>query len=95
MLAVSTKRLESGDWLDLSPQDERGEIGACGRTTKHFWLARMVSRMTSGGICKKVLLELAHQHHRPLDETRHFLQQPVVLDQFEPECEGEVARRAG
>ena len=63
----------------------------CGRVTKHFWLARMVSRMTSARDGQEILLELAHQHDRPFDQARHLLEQALVLDEFEPVGEGEVA----
>ena len=78
MLATRTKRLASAAVLGS-------------RSTKHFWLARMVARMTSGGMARKRLVERAHQHHRPFDEAGDLLEQPLVLDQFEAQREGEVA----
>ena len=47
--------------------------------------------MTSGGTLEEILVELAHQHHRPFDEARHFLQQAFILDQFEALRESEIA----
>ena len=45
---------------------------------------------------QEVRLELAHQHDRPFDEAGDFLQQPLVLDEFEPVREREDrARRRG
>ena len=35
-------------------------------------------------------LEFAHQHDRPFDQARDFLEQALVLDQRQPLREGEV-----
>ena len=37
-------------------------------------------------------LEFAHQHDRPFDEAGDFLEQPFVLDEFEPMGQRETAR---
>ena len=52
----------------------------------------MVVRITSGGIVEERLVEGADQHHRPFDQPGDLLEQPLVLDQFEPERERPVAR---
>ncbi len=62
------------------------------RTTKHFWLLRMVARITSPGMLRKLFVERAHQHHRPFDEARDLLEQRLVLDQLEALREGELLR---
>ena len=41
---------------------------------------------------QEILVELAHQHHGPFDEARHFLQQAFILDHFEALREGEIFR---
>ncbi len=65
-------------------------LPSASRSTKHFWLARIVARITSGGISRNSALEFAHQHDRPFDEAGDFLQQPLVLDEFEPLREGQA-----
>ena len=37
---------------------------------------------------QEILLEPAHQHHRPLDQPGHLLQQTLILDKIEPVGEG-------
>ncbi len=44
-----------------------------------------------GGDVEEGLVERAHQHHRPLHEARHLLQQSLVLHEVEAAGEGEVA----
>jgi hypothetical protein len=39
---------------------------------------------------QEILVELAHQHHRPLDEACHFLQQAFILDHLQALREGEI-----
>jgi hypothetical protein len=39
---------------------------------------------------EEFLLELAHQHDRPFDQPRHFVEQPLVGDDIQPGGEGEV-----
>ena len=65
---------------------------AASRSTKHFWLLRMVARITSSGMCRKLCVERAHQHHRPLDEAGDLGQEAVVGDEFEPLREGKLLR---
>ena len=60
------------------------------RSTKHFWLARMVARITSPGISKKARVEFAHQHHRPFDQSGDLIEQALVLDQLQPLRESQV-----
>ena len=60
------------------------------RSTKHFWLARIVARITSGGMSRNAGLEFAHQHDRPFDEARDLFEQALVLDELEPLREGEA-----
>ena len=72
------KRLESASTAALRPRDETLLVGADGQPDD------------LGGDGQKVLLEVAHQHDRPFDQARHFLEQAFVLDQFEPVGEGEV-----
>ena len=62
-----------------------------GFRTKHFWFARMVARMTSGGISRNFSSKRADQHDRPFDEAGDLFQQPLVLDQFEAERQRLVA----
>ena len=92
MLAIRMKRLAS---VLRVPSMRRAMTfsGVVTRlSTKHFWLARMVVRMTSGGISRNGLLERADQHHRPFDQPGDLLEQPLVLDQLEAERQRLVAR---
>ena len=41
---------------------------------------------------EKRRVELADQHDRPFDEAGDFLQEPLVLDEFEPVSQREIAR---
>ena len=79
---------------DIRDQDEFvGELRrAASRSTKHFWLARIVARITSGGMSRNSAVEFAHQHDRPFDQAGDLVEQALVLDQFEPLREGEAAR---
>ena len=72
--------------LDIRHQDKPvRELFRAGMfQNETFWLARIVARMTSGGISKKFRLELAHEHDGPFHEARDFVQQAFVLDEFEP-----------
>ena len=63
---------------------------AASRSTKHFWLLRMVARITSCGIDEERRVERTHQRHRPFDQAGDFGEQAVVLDQFEALREGEI-----
>ncbi len=44
------------------------------------------------GNVQKTLVEFAHQHDRPFDQAGDLVQQALVLDQFQPLSESEVAR---
>ena len=44
------------------------------------------------GNAQELLVERAHQHHRPFDEASDLGQQAFVLDQFEPLREGKLLR---
>ncbi len=105
-LVAGDDRLAAIGRLDIGGEDEAiGEtpsrrldapgddvIGGQGATsTKHFWLARMVVRITSERNLEERLVEAADQHHRPLDQTGHFLEKRLVLDQFQTERERPVA----
>jgi hypothetical protein len=59
------------------------------RSTKHFWLARMVARITSGGI-EEGLLERAHQHDRPFDEPGDLVAAGPRPRPAQPLREGEL-----
>ena len=66
-------------------------LAVCGsRSTKHFWLLRMVARITSGGISRNA------SSNEPISTTGHSTRpatsssSAVVLDQFEALREGEV-----
>ena len=87
--APPSLRLDVGD-EDGSGWRDHACLARSARSTKHFWLARMVARMTSGGIGEESLVERAHQHHRPFDEAGDLLEQALVLDQLEALREGEV-----
>ena len=50
----------------------------------------MVARITSPGIDEEFRLERAHQHDRPFDEARDFVEQRLVLDQFKALRKGEL-----
>ena len=39
---------------------------------------------------QKFLVERAHQHHRPFDEARDFVEETFVLDHFKPLGEGKL-----
>ena len=41
---------------------------------------------------QEVRIERAHQHHRPFDQARHFIEQCGVFDQLEALRESELAR---
>ena len=74
------------------PPAEDDPLGGEGRrVTKHFWLARMVARITSGGMARKASSKRPHQGHGPFDQPRHLLQQPLVLHELQAAGEGEVA----
>ena len=76
----------------LATRTKRGGSEPSGRrSTKHFWLARMVARITSGGIARNSSSKLADQDHRPLDQAGDFLQQSLVLDQLQAERQCLVA----
>ena len=66
-------------------------FAVCGsRSTKHFWLLRMVARITSSGIARNA------SSNEPISTTGHstrpgdFVEQALVLDQLEALREGEV-----
>ena len=64
--------------FDVGDEDELvGELAGlrdrC--TTKHFWLLRMVARITSPRNRQEFLVERAHQHHRPFDQAGDLVQQ--------------------
>ncbi len=42
------------------------------------------------GNFQKARVEFAHQHDRPFDQSGHFVEQALVLDQFQPLRESEV-----
>ena len=63
---------------------------AASRSTKHFWLLRMVARITSSGIRRNVSSKV------PISTTGHSTRpatsakQALVLDQFEALREGKL-----
>src|SRR5690348_5366480 len=59
-------------------------------TTKHFWLLRIVARITSPRNRQEILLERAHQHDRPLDKAGDLIEQCLVLDQLKTLRKGEL-----
>ena len=79
-LVAGDDRLAAVGGFHVGDEDEF--VGAslplsASRSTKHFWLARMVVRITSGGIFRKALVEAAHQHHRPFDQARDLAEQAL------------------
>ena len=67
-------------------------VRSASRSTKHFWLARIVARIDLGRDVEERRLEFAHQHDRPFDEAGDLVEQALVLDQLEPVGEREVVR---
>ena len=71
---------------------EPGHDGRGGRLAQHeaFLIGADGGADHFGRQVEERRLELAHQHDRPFDQARDFLEQAFVLDERQPLSEGEV-----